>query len=293
MAPLFDRLVIAGVGLIGGSLGLAARERGLVGEVVGFGRTEANLRVALERGIIDSYTFDPAEAARGTDLLLLAVPVEATGPTAEKFLPHLPPDCVITDAGSTKAQVVTIMEQLLPPTLHFVGAHPIAGTEHAGAAAAFATLFEKRLCVLTPTPRTDPGALTRVRALWEGVGMRVEEMDVLMHDQVLARVSHLPHMIAFSMMNAILDTHAVEVDLLPYAGSAFADLTRVAASPVEMWRDICLSNREALLAAIIEFEQALARLKAAVASGDGEALDAAISRARVERQRLTRLREQA
>jgi prephenate dehydrogenase len=291
MAPLFDRLVIAGVGLIGGSLGLAARERGLVGEVVGFGRTEANLRVALERGIIDSYTFAPAEAARGTDLLLLAVPVEATGPTAEKFLPHLPPGCVITDAGSTKAQVVTIMEQLLPPTLHFVGAHPIAGTEHAGAAAAFATLFEKRLCVLTPTPRTDPGALTRVRALWEGVGMRVEEMDVLMHDQVLARVSHLPHIIAFSVMNAILDTRAAAVDLLPYAGSAFADLTRVAASPVEMWRDICLSNREALLVAISEFEQALAQLKAAVASGDGKALDAAISRARAERQRLTRLRE--
>lgn len=293
MAPLFDRLVIVGVGLIGGSLGLAARERGLVGEVVGFGRTEANLRVALERGIIDSYTFDPAEAARGTDLLLLAVPVEATGPTAEKFLPHLPPGCVITDAGSTKAQVVTIMEQLLPPTLHFVGAHPIAGTERAGAAAAFATLFEKRLCVLTPTPRTDPGALTRVRALWEGVGMRVEEMDVLMHDQVLARVSHLPHMIAFSVINAILATRAVAVDLLPYAGSAFADLTRVAASPVEMWRDICLSNREALLAAITEFEQALAQLKAAIASGDGETLDAAISRARAERLRLTQLREQA
>jgi prephenate dehydrogenase len=293
MAPLFDRLVIVGVGLIGGSLGLAARERGLVGEVVGFGRTEANLRVALERGIIDSYTFDPAEAACGTDLLLLAVPVEATGPMAEKFLPHLPPGCVITDAGSTKAQVVTIMERLLPTTLAFVGAHPIAGTEHAGAGAAFATLFEKRLCVLTPTPRTDPGALTRVRALWEGVGMRVEEMDMLMHDQVLARVSHLPHMIAFSVMNAVLATRAVEVDLLPYAGSAFADLTRVAASPVEMWRDICLSNREALLAAIIEFEQALAQLKAAVASGDGEALDAAISRARAERQRLTRLREQA
>ena len=289
---LFNRLVIAGVGLIGGSLGLAARERGLVGEVVGFGRTEANLRVALERGIIDSYTFDPAEAARGTDLLLLAVPVEATGPTAEKFLPYLPPGCVITDAGSTKAQVVTTMERLLPPTFHFIGAHPIAGTEHAGAAAAFATLFEKRLCVLTPTARTDPSALARIRALWEGVGMRVEEMDMVTHDQVLARVSHLPHIIAFSVMNAILDTRAVSVDLLPYAGSAFADLTRMAASPVEMWRDICLSNREALLAAITEFEQALAQMKAAVASGDGNGLETAINRARTERLRLTRLREQ-
>jgi prephenate dehydrogenase len=293
MALLFNRLVIVGVGLIGGSLGLAARERGLVGEVIGFGRTEANLRVALERGIIDAYTFDPAEAARGTDLLLLAVPVEATGPTAEKFIPFLQPGCVITDAGSTKEQVVNIMERLLPPTLPFVGAHPIAGTEHAGAAAAFATLFERRLCVLTPTARTETAALTRVRALWEGVGMRVELMDVVTHDQVLARVSHLPHMIAFSVMNAVTEAQVAGIDLLAYAGSAFADLTRVAASPVEMWRDICLSNRDAVLAALSEFERALAQLKRYVADGDGEALAAAIDRARTERQRLTRLREQA
>ncbi len=269
---LFNRLVIAGVGLIGGSLGLAARERGLVGEVVGFGRTEANLRVALDRGVISAYTFDPVEAARGTDLLLLAVPVEATGPTAEKFIPFLP---------------------LLPPVLPFVGAHPIAGTEHAGAAAAFATLFEKRLCVLTPTARTDATALARVRALWEGVGMRVEQMDMVTHDQVLAWVSHLPHLLAFSVMNAMREARVADIDLLTYAGSAFADLTRVAASPVEMWRDICLSNREALLAALTEFEHALAQMKAGVATGDGEALAAAINRARGERQRLTRLREQA
>jgi prephenate dehydrogenase len=292
MAFLFHRLIIAGVGLIGGSLGLAARERGLVGEVIGFGRTEANLRVALERGIIDSYTFDPAAAARGADLLLLAVPVEATGPTAEKFVPFLPPGCILTDAGSTKEQVVTTMERLLPPILPFVGAHPIAGTEHAGAAAALATLFEKRLCILTPTPRTDPTALARVRALWEGVGMRVEEMDVVTHDQVLARVSHLPHMIAFSVMNAMLEARVANIDLLAYAGSAFADLTRVAASPVEMWRDICLSNRNALLAALSELENALAQMKVYVANGDAQALEAAINRARTERQRLTKLREQ-
>src|SRR5215470_4322067 len=241
MSFLFNRLIIVGVGLIGGSLGLAARARGLVGEVIGFGRTEANLKIALERGIIDSYTFDPAEAARDADLLLLAVPVEATRSTIEKFIPFLPSGCIVTDAGSTKEQVVRTLEQVLPPSLPCVGAHPIAGTEHAGAAAAFATLFEKRLCVLTPTPRTDRSALAKVRALWEGVGMRVEEMDMHTHDQVLARVSHLPHLIAFSVMNAILDTQ-IGVDLLPYAGGAFSDLTRVAASPVEMWRDICTSN---------------------------------------------------
>jgi prephenate dehydrogenase len=185
------------------------------------------------------------------------------------------------------------MERLLPSTLPFVGAHPIAGTEHAGAAAAFATLFEQRLCVLSPNAHTDAAALARVRALWEGVGMRVELMDVVTHDQVLARVSHLPHLIAFSVMNAVLAARVAGIDLLTYAGSAFADLTRVAASPVEMWRDICLSNREAVLAALTEFEHALAQLKACVANGDGEALAAAINRARAERQRLTRLRERA
>lgn len=290
---LFNRLVIVGVGLIGGSLGLAARARGLVREVVGFGRTEANLKVALERGIIDSYAFDPAEAARDADLLLLAVPVEATKATAEKFIPFLPAGCIVTDAGSTKEQVVRTMEQTLPSTLPFVGAHPIAGTEHAGAAAAFATLFEKRLCVLTPTTQTDRTALARVRALWEGVGMRVAEMDILTHDRVLARVSHLPHMIAFSMMNAVLDTSLPGVDLLTYAGSAFSDLTRVAASPVEMWRDICTSNRDALLVAIDEFEQALARMKTYVTNGDSAGLEDAINRARSERQRLTKIREQS
>ncbi len=290
---LFNRLVIVGVGLIGGSLGLAARARGLVREVVGFGRTEANLKVALERGIIDSYAFDPAEAARDADLLLLAVPVEATKATAEKFIPFLPAGCIVTDAGSTKEQVVTTLEQTLPSTLPFVGAHPIAGTEHAGAAAAFATLFEKRLCVLTPTAQTDRTALARVRALWEGVGMRVAEMDMLTHDRVLARVSHLPHMIAFSVMNAVLDTSLPGIDLLTYAGSAFSDLTRVAASPVEMWRDICTSNRDALLVAIDEFEHALARLRTCVANGDSAGLEDAMNRARSERQRLTKIREQS
>lgn len=293
MAFLFNRLVIAGVGLIGGSLGLAARERGLVREVVGFGRTEANLKIALERGILTSYTFDPAEAARGSDLLLLALPVEATGPVAQQFIPFLPEGCILTDAGSVKAPVVNVMESLLSPTLSFVGAHPIAGTEQAGAAAAFSTLFANRLCVLTPTARTNPDALARIRALWAGVGMRVEEMDMYVHDQVLARVSHLPHIIAFSVMNAMRAARLPGVDPLAYAGSSFSDLTRVASSPVEMWRDICQSNRDALLAALTEFETALTRMKASIANGDKAALSQAMHDARTERQRLTTLREKS
>lgn len=298
MPVIFERVLIAGVGLIGGSLGLAAKTRGLVHEAVGFGRTEANLKIALERGLIDRYTFDPAEAARGTDLVLLAVPVEATGPVVRSFLPHLPAGCIVTDAGSVKKPIVDTLDALLPPTIHGVAAHPIAGTEHAGAGAAFETLFDGSLCVLTPTDVTDRGALARVRALWEGVGMRVEEMDAAVHDRLLAQVSHLPHLIAFSVMNGLLDTFgaqgtdgATAVDPLEYAGSAFADLTRVAASPVEMWRDICLANREALLEAITGFERALAGMKAAVSARDADALSAAIERARQERKRLSRLRD--
>jgi prephenate dehydrogenase len=291
MGFLFKRLLIVGVGLIGGSLGLAAKARGLVEQVVGFGRTEANLKIALERGSIDTYTFDPAEAAQGTDVVLLAVPVEATGPVMQQFLPYLPSGCIVTDAGSVKAPIIETLEALLPPSLPCVAAHPIAGTENAGAAAAFETLFDGNMCVLTPTNETDRTAVARVRALWEGVGMRVEEMDAEVHDQVFAQISHLPHLIAFSVMNGLLQSSIEKVDPLAYAGSAFADLTRVAASPIEMWRDICLANREALLAAITSFEAALARIKAAVDEGDGATLSADIERARQERQRLTRLRE--
>ena len=362
MPVIFERVLIAGVGLIGGSLGLAAKTRGLVREVVGFGRTEANLKIALERGLIDGYTFDPVEAARGTDLVLLAVPVEATGPVVRGFLPHLPAGCVVTDAGSVKKPIVDTFDVLLPPTIHGVAAHPIAGTEHAGAGAAFETLFDGSLCVLTPTAATDCDTLARVRALWEGVGMRVEEMDAAVHDRLLAQVSHLPHLIAFSVMNGLLDAFGASdgeetgftfsradeiprsggrtphpnpppqggrgsesvphshgddrptnspssevkgksgkgpssetgmraIDPLAYAGSAFADLTRVAASPVEMWRDICLANRDALLDAITHFEQALAGMKVAVSARDGESLSAAIERARQERKRLSRLRD--
>ena len=350
MPVIFERVLIAGVGLIGGSLGLAAKTRGLVREVVGFGRTEANLKIALERGLIDGYTFDPAGAARGTDLVLLAVPVKATGPVVRGFLPHLSAGCVVTDAGSVKKPIVDTFDALLPPTIHGVAAHPIAGTEHAGAGAAFETLFDGSLCVLTPTAATDRNALARVRALWEGVGMRAEEMDAAVHDRLLAQVSHLPHLIAFSVMNGLLDAFGASdgawslggrtplpgspsqggrgsesaphshgddrptnspssevkrksgkgpssetgmraIDPLAYAGSAFADLTRVAASPVEMWRDICLANRDALLDAITHFEQALAGMKAAVSARDGESLSAAIERARQERKRLSRLRD--
>jgi prephenate dehydrogenase len=289
---LFHRVVIAGVGLIGGSLALAARERGLFAEVVGCGRTEANLRVAKERGVVDDYTFDPQKAAARADLLVLAVPVEATASTAKRFLPFLPAGCVVTDAGSVKEKVVLTMEGLLPPSLPFVGGHPIAGNEYSGAGAAVAGLFVEKLCVLTPTARTQPQALAKVRALWEGVGMRVEEMAPEIHDRVLSRMSHLPHVLAFSAINAVVEAEGkMAKELLPYAGGAFTDLTRVAASPVEMWRDIFLANRSAVLAAMTEFQEVADRLKELIAAGNGEGLTQELTRAREARLRLARLRE--
>ena len=286
---LFHRVVIVGVGLIGGSLALAARERGFFGEVIGCGRTEANLRIAKERGVVDHYTFDPEKAAAGTDLLVLAVPVEATASTAKRFLPFLPTGCVVTDAGSVKEKVVLSMEELLPSSLPFVGVHPIAGTEHSGAGAAFASLFVDKLCVLTPTPRTQPQALAKIRALWEGVGMRVEEMAPETHDCLLSRMSHLPHVLAFSAINAVVKAEGkMGKELLPYAGGAFTDLTRVAASPVEMWRDIFLANRSAVLAAMTELQEVVDRLRELIVAGDGEGLTQELTRAREARLRLTR-----
>lgn len=281
MPRLFDRVAIAGVGLIGGSLALAARAAGLIGEVVGYGRTEANLQTAKRRGIIDRYSLDAAEAARGADLLLLAVPVKATGAVARACAQTLRPGAVVSDVGSVKQAVVEQVEAVLPAGFSFVGAHPIAGTEHSGAAAAFAELFQGSRCVITPGRRATPEAVAKVRTLWEGVGMRVDEMDPARHDQVLAWVSHLPHAIAFSAVNALLDA---DPGMEQFSGSSFRDLTRVAASSVDMWSDIFLDNAVPVDAAIQQFIAALEALRRAIAGGDATQLKTELLRAREARQ---------
>jgi prephenate dehydrogenase len=278
---LFERVTIAGVGLIGGSLALAARAAGLVGEIIGYGRTEANLQVAQRRGIVDRYSRDIVEAARDTDLLLLAVPVSAMAAVVRACTPVLRAGAVISDVGSVKARVVAEVEAVLPPELSFVGAHPIAGTEHSGAAAAFAELFQGNRCIITPGRRTDPSAVAKVRALWEGVGMRVDEMDPARHDLILAWVSHLPHAVAFSAVSAVLDADAA---LAQFAGSSFRDLTRVAASSVEMWSDIFLANAAQVDAAIVKFIAVLEALRRAITSGDEAELKRQLERARAARQ---------
>lgn len=287
MPRLFDRVTIAGVGLIGGSLALAARAAGLIGEVVGHGRTEANLQVAKQRGIIDRYDLDAAEAARDADLLVLAVPVKAAGAIARTCARTLRAGAVVTDVGSVKAPVVEQVEAALPPGFAFVGTHPIAGTEQSGAAAAFAELFQGCRCILTPGARATATAVAKIRALWEGVGMRVDDMDALRHDRVLAWVSHLPHVIAFSAVNALLDADG---GMEQFAGSSFRDLTRVAASSADMWLDILLDNAAQVDTTIVKFIAALEQLRAIIASGNEAQLKAQLLRAREARQQWSAAR---
>jgi prephenate dehydrogenase len=282
---LFERAVIAGVGLIGGSLALAARAAGLVGEIVGYGRTVENLETALRRGIIDRYDLDPAAAARDADLLLLAVPAGACAPVARACAPALQPGAVVTDAASVKVAVVEAVEAALPPGVPFVGAHPIAGTEDSGAAAAFADLFRGRRCILTPGARATPAAVAKVRALWEGVGMRVDAMPASQHDTVLAWVSHLPHALAFSAVNAVCDA---DEGMAAFAGPSFGDLTRVAAASPEMWRDIFLANASPLREALDAVRSTLAQLEGAMAAGDGTTVERLLKRAQAARRRWPR-----
>jgi prephenate dehydrogenase len=285
---LFERLTVAGVGLIGGSLALAAREAGLVGEVVGYGRTRANLDLARARGMVDRVAVDPASAVAGADLVVLAAPVGACAGLAAAFRPHARPGAILTDVGSVKAGLVGELERAWQGAGPVVGAHPIAGSEASGAAAARADLFRGRRCVLTPTAATEPGALGRVRALWEGVGAAVEEMPPAVHDEILARVSHLPHLVAYALVAAIDEAVVDGRPVLAYAGSGFGDTTRIAASPVEVWRDIALANAAALGPALAEFRAALDRLAALVRAHDAGGLERALAAARAIRERLGR-----
>ena len=284
MPKLFDRVTIAGVGLIGGSLALAARAAGLIGEVVGYGRTEANLQTALRRGIIDRYSLEPLDAARDADLLLLAVPVRACGTVARACAPALRADAVVSDVASVKQSVMQDVEAALPAGLSFVGAHPIAGTEESGAAAAVAQLFHASRCVLTPGPHTNPAALAKIRALWEGVGMHVEEMDAARHDEIVAWTSHLPHVVAFSAAAAVADTDEAMALL---SGPSFRDLTRVAASSPEMWTDIFLANAAHIGRSVGAYAATLTELRRAISAGDAAAVTKLLERARDARRRWT------
>jgi prephenate dehydrogenase len=267
-----DRLAIVGVGLIGGSLALALKAAGVVGKVVGVGRGLANLETALSYGIVDEITQDIAEGVNDADLVFLATPVCSLGTVTQQMMEHLKPGAILTDGGSVKQAVIDAIEPHLRDDVYFVPGHPIAGTENSGAEAAFASLYQDRRCILTPTPKTDEGALTLVARMWELVGSQVVVMDVEKHDRVLAAISHLPHMVAYALVNSVGAYDRYGENILEYSAGGFRDFTRIASSDPTMWSDIALTNRDALVEMMGQFETFFAELKQDVAEGDGERL---------------------
>lgn len=267
-----DRLAVVGVGLIGGSLALALKEAGAVGQVVGIGRGRPNLEKALELGLVDQVTQDLAAGVTDADVVFLATPVLTLGPAAEQAMPHLKPGAILTDGGSVKQDVIDAIEPHLRPDVQFVPGHPIAGTENSGAEAAFATLYHNRRCILTPTARTDSQALATISEMWQVVGSDVVIMDVEKHDRVLAAISHLPHMVAYALVNAVGAYDRYDENILDYSAGGFRDFTRIASSDPTMWRDIALTNRAALVEMMEQFETFFAELKDDVATGSAERL---------------------
>lgn len=277
------KLVIIGVGLIGGSFALAMKRAGLVGQVVGVGRSLDNLNRAIELGVIDAASQDPAQAVAGADLVMVATPVGQMGRVFDAIAPVLPAQAIVTDAGSTKGDVAQLMRAHLPEHLAYcVPAHPIAGSDRSGAAAAQYGLFEQRRVVLTPLDATLPEAAEAVGQWWQASGARVFSMRADEHDAVFASVSHLPHLLAFAYVEMVANkTDAARC--FDFAATGFKDFTRIAGSHPEMWRDISLANRDALLADLRAYQGGLAQLTQWVEAGDGAALEQMFQHAREAR----------
>jgi prephenate dehydrogenase len=271
--PLIKRMAVIGVGLIGGSLARVLREKGAVGEVVGIGRGEANLRRGVELGVLDRYSLDAREGVQGADLVFIATPVCSIPGVVAEIAPFLAPGAIVTDGGSVKEYVVEACEPLMPEGTFFVGGHPIAGTEHSGVEASFATLYQGKRCIVTPTPRTDPAALAKVIEIWKLAGSSVPLMDPVQHDRVVGAISHLPHMVAYSLVNAVDGYDRFGGELLSFTAGGFRDFTRIASSDPVMWRDIALTNRDAILETMDFFAGYLAKLRSMVEAGDAAALE--------------------
>jgi prephenate dehydrogenase len=276
---MFEKMVMAGVGLICGSLALDMRRQKLVKEIVGYGRSEANLKLARHKGIIDSYFSRPEDFPRGVDFLMMGTPVETIVPLTRAFLPNLEAGCIVSDVGSVKGEIVRGMDKLLPKKIHFVAGHPIAGSEQWGAQAARENLFVKHRTVLTPTKKTDRKALDKVAALWRSVGASVEIMAPDVHDRVLGVISHLPHVLVYALVNALERTGVDGVDLKSYCAGGFKDFTRIASSRPELWRDICLMNKKALGRSLGDYIKNLQQINRWIQDDKGALLEKEFSRA--------------
>ena len=287
-APLFfERIALLGIGLIGSSLAHVVRRHGLAGHIAVAARTHATLDKAMELGIADSTTTDARQVVEGAELVVICAPLGAYRELAAAMAPGLKEGAIVTDVGSAKQCVIDDVAPYLPAGVHFVPAHPVAGTEYSGPEAGFAELFEGRYCIVTPEENADPAAVATVIALWEQAGMRVERMSARYHDQVLALTSHLPHLIAYTIVGTATDlSEQLELEVVKYSAGGFRDFTRIAASDPIMWRDIFLKNREAVLEMLGRFTEDLTALQRAIRWDEGEALRQYFTRTRDIRRRI-------
>ena len=280
---IYDRVALIGLGLIAGSMALAMRRGGLAGQVVGYARSAETRAVAREIGLCDVVCDSAAEAVAGADLVVLCVPVGAMGAVAAEIGPHLQPGATVSDVGSVKGAVIAAIAPHLPANVHFIPAHPLAGTEYSGPRSGFATLYDNRWCILVPGD-ADRAAVDRLTALWRGMGANVDEMDAEHHDLVLAVVSHTPHLIAYTMVGVADHLGRVsDSEVIKYSASGFRDFTRIAASDPTMWRDVFLSNKDATLDILGRFTEELFALQRAIRMGDGDTLHAYFTRTRAIR----------
>lgn len=283
----FARVALIGIGLIGSSLARALRRHGLAREIVCTARTEATRAKARELGIVDQVLADNAEAVEGADLVVLCTPVGTYAEVAAGIARSLAPGAIVTDVGSVKQAVLRDVGPHIPEGVHLVPGHPVAGTEHSGPESGFAELFVGRWCILTPPPGANPEAVERVAALWRGIGSNVETMDAAHHDKVLAITSHLPHLIAYTIVGTATDLEAAtQSEVITFSAGGFRDFTRIAASDPVMWRDVFLNNREAVLEMIQRFTEDLTALQRAIRWGEGEKLQDLFTRTRAIRRSI-------
>ncbi len=291
-APLFDRVAVIGIGLIGSSLTRAMRARGLARTVVTFDRDPAARAKALELGIVDEAPDAIGPAVRGADLVIICAPIGAYAEIAAAMAPDLADGVIVSDVGSVKQAVIRDVSPYLRDGMHFVPGHPVAGTEHSGPEAGFAELFEGRWCILTPPPGTDQPAVERVAALWRGMGSMVEVMDPQHHDQVLAITSHLPHLIAYTIVGTATDLEgSLQQEVIKFSAGGFRDFTRIAASDPVMWRDVFLNNKEAVLEMLQRFSEDLTALQRAIRWGEGERLQEHFNKTRAIRRGIIDARQ--
>jgi prephenate dehydrogenase len=280
---MFNRITIIGVGLLGASFALALKKNSLCTSITGCGRNRENLLKAKERAIIDAFESDAAAACRGADLIMLSAPVGSFLQLAKAIAPVLKKGAVLTDVGSVKGGLVREIEKILPKNVHYIGGHPIAGSDRSGIDSANAELFRNNKCIITPTENSDPAALETVRRLWKSLGSEIITLSPEEHDRIYALVSHLPHLIAYAMVNTVAD---MDRSYLAFSGKGFMDATRIASSSEELWNDISLLNKNNLIEVLAVFQNNLDLLKRHLQTGDSDSLKAEFRKARVLRETL-------